>query len=214
MREGLGCLLAGGTKARQQRDIEMARHLWREYRRRRRQEGSDHAIDSRLQGDGPGADRARRRLSRGTSRGKAGVPSRRRRGDRQIGATRLGQRYHRVPGTRRIDRQVAEEPDADARSERQSPSPQSLRDQIRCGAIRTTASAANGMPRFCAGSMPVGRRRRTPRTDTPQRAFTVGRWRPFPVRRDSYPAPGPRGGRPARHPERRTVRVRPARDAA
>ncbi len=31
-------LLGGGTKARQQRDIETARDLWREYRRRRRQE--------------------------------------------------------------------------------------------------------------------------------------------------------------------------------
>ena len=61
--------------------------------------------------------------------------------------------------------------------------------------------------------MPGGRRRETPRTDTPQRPFTVGRWRPFPVRRDSCRAPGPRGGRPARLPERRTVRVRPARDA-
>ena len=31
-------LLAGGTKARQQQDIEKARRLWREYRRRRREE--------------------------------------------------------------------------------------------------------------------------------------------------------------------------------
>jgi len=31
-------LLGGGTKARQQRDIEAAKRLWREYRRRRRQE--------------------------------------------------------------------------------------------------------------------------------------------------------------------------------
>ena len=31
-------LLGGGTKARQQRDIEAARCLWREYRQRRRQE--------------------------------------------------------------------------------------------------------------------------------------------------------------------------------
>lgn len=30
--------LGGGTKARQQRGIEAARRLWREYRRRRRQE--------------------------------------------------------------------------------------------------------------------------------------------------------------------------------
>ena len=32
-------LLAGGTKARQQRDIEHARELWQEYRRRKQQEG-------------------------------------------------------------------------------------------------------------------------------------------------------------------------------
>ena len=31
-------LLGGGTKARQQRDIEAARNLWREYRQRRRRE--------------------------------------------------------------------------------------------------------------------------------------------------------------------------------
>ena len=31
-------LLGGGTKARQQRDIEDARELWREYRRRKQQE--------------------------------------------------------------------------------------------------------------------------------------------------------------------------------
>lgn len=31
-------LLGGGTKARQQRDIQEARQLWQEYRRRRRQE--------------------------------------------------------------------------------------------------------------------------------------------------------------------------------
>ena len=31
-------LLGGGTKARQQRDIEAARRLWREYRQRRQQE--------------------------------------------------------------------------------------------------------------------------------------------------------------------------------
>ena len=31
-------LLGGGTKARQQRDIERARELWQEYRRRKRQE--------------------------------------------------------------------------------------------------------------------------------------------------------------------------------
>ena len=31
-------LLGGGTKARQQQDIEKARELWREYRHRRRQE--------------------------------------------------------------------------------------------------------------------------------------------------------------------------------
>ena len=30
-------LLGGGTKARQRRDIEAAGHLWREYRRRKRQ---------------------------------------------------------------------------------------------------------------------------------------------------------------------------------
>ena len=32
-------LLGGGTKARQQRDIEDARQLWQEYRRRKRGEG-------------------------------------------------------------------------------------------------------------------------------------------------------------------------------
>ena len=31
-------LLAGGTKARQQRDIERARELWQEYKRRKQQE--------------------------------------------------------------------------------------------------------------------------------------------------------------------------------
>ena len=31
-------LLGGGTKVRQQRDIEAARHLWREYRRRTRRQ--------------------------------------------------------------------------------------------------------------------------------------------------------------------------------
>lgn len=31
-------LLGGGTKARQQRDIEQARELWQEYRRRKQQE--------------------------------------------------------------------------------------------------------------------------------------------------------------------------------
>ena len=31
-------LLGGGTKARQQRDIEDARQLWQEYKRRQRQE--------------------------------------------------------------------------------------------------------------------------------------------------------------------------------
>jgi len=38
--EALIVLLGGGTKARQQGDIETAKHLWKEYRRRRRQEGS------------------------------------------------------------------------------------------------------------------------------------------------------------------------------
>ena len=32
-------LLGGGTKARQQRDIEAARRLWREYGQRKREEG-------------------------------------------------------------------------------------------------------------------------------------------------------------------------------
>ena len=43
--EALIVLLGGGTKVRQPRDIETARNLWREYQRRRRQEGSDHVID-------------------------------------------------------------------------------------------------------------------------------------------------------------------------
>ena len=34
-----GILLGGGTKARQQRDIEAAVALWREYRQSRQQEG-------------------------------------------------------------------------------------------------------------------------------------------------------------------------------
>ena len=37
--EALIILLGGGTKARQQRDIEAAVALWREYRRSNRQEG-------------------------------------------------------------------------------------------------------------------------------------------------------------------------------
>ena len=37
--EALIVLLGGGTKARQQRDIEDAVALWREYRRSKRQEG-------------------------------------------------------------------------------------------------------------------------------------------------------------------------------
>ena len=36
--DALVILLAGGTKARQHRDIEKARELWREYRRRKREE--------------------------------------------------------------------------------------------------------------------------------------------------------------------------------
>ena len=36
--DALVILLAGGTKARQQQDIDKARELWREYRRRRREE--------------------------------------------------------------------------------------------------------------------------------------------------------------------------------
>ena len=36
--EALVILLAGGTKARQHLDIEKARELWREYRRRKREE--------------------------------------------------------------------------------------------------------------------------------------------------------------------------------
>lgn len=36
--DALIVLLGGGTKARQQRDIEDARRLWDEYRRRKRQE--------------------------------------------------------------------------------------------------------------------------------------------------------------------------------
>ena len=37
--DALITLLGGGTKARQQRDIEAAVALWREYRRSKRQEG-------------------------------------------------------------------------------------------------------------------------------------------------------------------------------
>lgn len=37
-RDTLIVLLGGGTKARQQRDIEQARELWQEYRRRKQQE--------------------------------------------------------------------------------------------------------------------------------------------------------------------------------
>ena len=37
--DALIVLLGGGTKARQQRDIETARKLWLEYRRRKRPEG-------------------------------------------------------------------------------------------------------------------------------------------------------------------------------
>ena len=37
--DALIMLLGGGTKARQQRDIEAAMALWREYRRSKRQEG-------------------------------------------------------------------------------------------------------------------------------------------------------------------------------
>jgi putative addiction module killer protein len=37
--DALIILLGGGTKVRQQRDIEAAVALWREYRRRKRQEG-------------------------------------------------------------------------------------------------------------------------------------------------------------------------------
>ncbi len=36
--DALIVLLGGGTKKRQRRDIETARELWREYRRRKRQE--------------------------------------------------------------------------------------------------------------------------------------------------------------------------------
>ncbi len=37
--DSLIILLGGGTKARQQRDIEAARNSWREYRWRKREEG-------------------------------------------------------------------------------------------------------------------------------------------------------------------------------
>ena len=40
-------LLGGGTKRRQQRDIDAAKRLWRDYRRRQ-QEESDDAIDPRF----------------------------------------------------------------------------------------------------------------------------------------------------------------------
>ena len=43
--DSLIVLLGGGTKARQQYDIETSRNLWREYRRRKRREDSDHDID-------------------------------------------------------------------------------------------------------------------------------------------------------------------------
>ncbi|MDE0479863.1 MAG: type II toxin-antitoxin system RelE/ParE family toxin [Gammaproteobacteria bacterium] len=50
-------LLGGGTKARQQRDIESAEIHWRNYRQRKRQEVLEHAIDERLQRDDSGASR-------------------------------------------------------------------------------------------------------------------------------------------------------------
>lgn len=50
-------LLGGGTKARQQRDIESARIHWRNYRQRKRQEVHEHAIDKRLQRNDSGTSR-------------------------------------------------------------------------------------------------------------------------------------------------------------
>ena len=42
-------LLGGGTKARQQRDIQSAGTHWQNYRQRKRQEDSEHGTDKRLQ---------------------------------------------------------------------------------------------------------------------------------------------------------------------
>jgi putative addiction module killer protein len=44
--EALILLLAGGTKARQQRDIELAKERWLDYKRRKKKGEFDNAIDA------------------------------------------------------------------------------------------------------------------------------------------------------------------------
>jgi len=48
-------LLGGGTKKRQQKDIEAARALRHEYKQRKRQETWSDGPDTRLQRDDPGS---------------------------------------------------------------------------------------------------------------------------------------------------------------
>ncbi len=47
-------LPGGGTKKRQQRDIEAAQDLWREYKQRKRQGTWSYGPDTRFQRDNPG----------------------------------------------------------------------------------------------------------------------------------------------------------------
>ena len=60
-------LLGGGTKKRQQKDIETAQDLWREYKQRKRQETESYGPDTRLQRNDPGPRRARSGLPRRTA---------------------------------------------------------------------------------------------------------------------------------------------------
>ena len=60
------------------------------------------------------------------------------------GSARLRQRDHRVSGTRRVDREVAQESDAHAQSERQSAGAQSLRDHQLPSGTRGTAPQSTG----------------------------------------------------------------------